>query len=167
MAPAAASVCTLADHIRSANTNTAVGFCPAGTSHDIITITEDITLDEPLPVITDDLAIDGRGYTISGDRRFQIFDIESGKVVFKRLTLADGVNLGEDPDGYGGAIACIEASREGGALWRDGECAYVHEVVFRRNIAGELPGGENDDYLTHMNFGSACEDPEVYTLSDS
>ena len=28
--PALASVCTLADHIRSANTNTAVGFCPAG-----------------------------------------------------------------------------------------------------------------------------------------
>ena len=45
--PAQASVCTLADHIRSANTNTAVGFCPAGTSHDIITIAEDITLTEP------------------------------------------------------------------------------------------------------------------------
>ena len=29
-APALASVCTLADHIRSANTNTAVGYCPAG-----------------------------------------------------------------------------------------------------------------------------------------
>ncbi|MCY3978704.1 MAG: hypothetical protein OXG23_11455 [Chloroflexi bacterium] len=29
-APALAAVCTLADHIKSANTNTAVGFCPAG-----------------------------------------------------------------------------------------------------------------------------------------
>ena len=43
-APALASVCTLSDHIKSANTNTAVGFCPAGTSHDVITITEDTTL---------------------------------------------------------------------------------------------------------------------------
>ncbi len=200
--------CTLADQIRAANTDQPAGACPAGEGADVITLRQDITLSAPLPTISGDLAIDGRGYTISGDRRFQIFDIEAGQVVFKRITLANGVNLGEDPDGYGGAvtlrnsaelitldatfrnnqaryggaIASIEASRlylfessfldneasrEGGALWRDGECAYVHEVAFRRNIAGELPGGQNDDYLTHMNFGNACEDPEVYTLSDS
>ena len=59
--PAQASVCTLADHIRSANTNTAVGFCPAGTSHDIITIAEDITLTEALPPITGTITIEGGG----------------------------------------------------------------------------------------------------------
>ena len=52
MTSAQDGVCTLADHITSANTNTAIGFCPAGTSHDVITITEDITLTEPLPPIT-------------------------------------------------------------------------------------------------------------------
>ena len=200
--------CTLADQIRAANIDQPVGSCPAGEGADVIRLRQDITLSAPLPPITDDLAIDGRGYTISGDSRFHIFDIESGKVVFKRITLADGRNLGEDPAGYGGAvtlrnsaelivldatfrnnqaryggaIASIDASRlylfdssfldndasrQGGALWRDGECAFVQQVAFRRNIAGELPGGENDDYLTHMNFGSSCEDPEVYTLSDS
>ena len=70
-----ASVCTLADHIRSANTNTAVGFCPAGTSHDIITIAEDITLSEPLPPITGTITIEGGGHTISGDNQFRIFDV--------------------------------------------------------------------------------------------
>ena len=73
-APARASVCALADHIRSANTNTAVGFCPAGTSHDVITISEDIILTEPLPVITGTITIEGGGHTISGDKKFQIFD---------------------------------------------------------------------------------------------
>ena len=67
-APSSASVCTLADHIRSANTNTAVGFCPAGTSHDIITIAEDITLTEALPPITGTITIEGGGHTISGDK---------------------------------------------------------------------------------------------------
>ena len=64
---ALASDCSLADHIRSANTNTAVAGCPTGTSHDIITITEDITLSEPLPQITGTITIEGGGHTISGD----------------------------------------------------------------------------------------------------
>ncbi|MDE2637776.1 MAG: right-handed parallel beta-helix repeat-containing protein [Chloroflexota bacterium] len=89
--PALASVCTLADHIRSANTNTAVGFCPAGTSHDIITLTEDIRLTEPLPAITGTITIEGGGHTISGGNQFRIFDVDgSGKFTVSKLTLADG-----------------------------------------------------------------------------
>ena len=38
-APTPIPVCTLADHIKSANTNTAIGACPAGTNHDVITLT--------------------------------------------------------------------------------------------------------------------------------
>ena len=208
-APGLPDECTLADQIIAANTDAPAGACPAGDGADVIRLRQDITLEAPLPPITDDLAIDGRGYTISGDSRFPILDIESGNVVIKYITLSNGANTGEDPAGfggvitlrnlaqltivqstfrdsearYGGAVASIDGSRlyifdssfldnqassEGGALWRDGECAYIHKVTFRRNITGELPGGENDDYLTHMNFGSTCEeDPEVYTLSDS
>ena len=87
-APASASVCTLADHIRSANTNTAVGFCPAGTSHDIITIAEDITLTEPLPPITGTITIEGGGHTISGDGKYRIFDVNGGNLTVKNVTLA-------------------------------------------------------------------------------
>ncbi len=88
--PALASVCTLADHIRSANTNTAVGFCPAGTSHDVITIADDITLTEPLPPITGTITIEGGGHTISGDQQFRIFDVNGGNLTIRNLTLTDG-----------------------------------------------------------------------------
>ncbi len=88
--PALASVCTLADHIRSANTNTAIGFCPAGTSHDIITIAQDITLTEPLPPITGTITIEGGGHTISGDGKFRIFDVNGGNLAIRNLTLTDG-----------------------------------------------------------------------------
>ncbi|MDE2637777.1 MAG: hypothetical protein OXI30_15550 [Chloroflexota bacterium] len=89
-ASAFASVCTLADNIRSANTNTAVGFCPAGTSHDVITIAEDITLTEPLPPITGTITIEGGGHTISGDGQFRIFDVQGANFIIKNLTLRDG-----------------------------------------------------------------------------
>ena len=96
-----ASVCTLADHIRSANTNTAVGFCPAGTSHDVITIAEDITLTEPLPPITGTITIEGGGHTISGDNQFRIFDVDGGNLSVKNLTLTGGQ---APPEEQGGAI---------------------------------------------------------------
>ena len=62
-----------------------------------------------------------------------------------------------------------EASSKGGALWRDGRCGYFTDITFRRNRAGELPGGVMDDYLTHIDGGSrtCTSDAEVYTLSDS
>ncbi len=91
LAVADEAVCTLADHIRSANTNTAVGVCPAGTSHDVITITEDIKLSEALPPITGTITIEGGGHTISGDGQFRIFDVESGgQLTIKQLTLING-----------------------------------------------------------------------------
>ena len=202
--------CTLADQIIAANTDEPAGACPAGDGADVIRLRRNITLGAPLPSIKSDIAIDGKGHTISGGSRFHIFDIESGNVVFKHLTLANGRNTGAHPDGYGGAItvrnraelmlvntvlrsnkarmggalAAIdashffvfessfldnEASSKGGALWRDGACGYFSDIIFRRNIAGELAGTAMDDYLTHIDGGgSTCtSDPEVYTLSDS
>ncbi len=67
------SGCTLANHILSANTNTSVGGCPAGASHDIITLTEDITLSAPLPAINGTITIEGNGHTISGDNQLSDF----------------------------------------------------------------------------------------------
>ena len=90
IATAQESVCTLSDHIKSANSNTAVGFCPAGTGHDVITITEDITLDEALPAIIGTITIEGGGHTISGDDRFRIFDVQGGNLTVKNLTMERG-----------------------------------------------------------------------------
>ena len=94
-----ASTCSLADHIRSANTNTSVGGCPQGTSHDIITLSEDITLSEALPPITGTITIEGNGHSISGDGKYRIFDISGGRLTLKNLTLTDGYW-----NGNGGAI---------------------------------------------------------------
>ena len=116
---AQASVCTLADHIRSANTNTAVGFCPAGTSHDIITIAEDITLTEPLPTITGTITIEGGGHTISGDRKHRIFDVAGGNLTINNLTLADGFT-----EERGGAINAHSSAR-----------VSVNNSIFLRNVA--------------------------------
>ena len=123
--PALASVCTLADHIKSANTNTAVGFCPAETSHDIITITQDITLSEPLPPITGTITIEGGGHTISGDNRFPIFRVEGGQLTVNNLTLTEGREV---------ALVSTGGAGSGGAiLARDGAEVVVNNAVLSRN----------------------------------
>ena len=111
----------MADHIRSANSNTAVGFCPAGHGADIITLRGDIKLVEALPTISSDLTIRGNGHTIDGDNRFRIFDIEDGEVNIKNMTLING----SSPRDYGGAI-----------LARGNADVAVALITFRNNSAG-------------------------------
>ena len=106
VAPALASDCTLADNIRSANTDRAFGFCPAGSGHDVITISEDITLSEALPPITSWITVEGNGYTIGGDSRFRIFDVDGGMLTVKNLTMTKG-----GPADGGGAIRLHNGGR--------------------------------------------------------
>ena len=127
--PAAAdeAVCTLSDRIKSANSNTAVGNCPAGTSHDIITFTDDITLSEALPPITGTITIEGGGHTISGDNKYRIFEVNRGNLTINNLTLTKGkvswqVGLLEG----GGAIMLVGYST-----------VTVNHSVFTYNSAGE------------------------------
>ena len=141
--PASASVCTLADHIRSANTNTAVGFCPAGTSHDIITIAEDITLTEPLPPITGTITIEGGGHTISGAGQFRIFDIQRGNLTIKNLTLTDGkAEHGGAVRLQAGALTVYESSfvsnrteKSAGAIYANGGTLQINNSRFEDNCA--------------------------------
>ena len=120
-----AGVCTLADRILAANSNQAVGACPAGTSHDIITITEDVTLRLELPPITGTVTIEGGGHTISGDKRFRIFTVSGGNLTVNNLTLQDGFS-----DGAGGGA--IQA-RAGGRL-------TVNNSRFISNVASHGGG---------------------------
>ena len=149
--PAQGPVCTLADHIRSANTNTAVGFCPAGTSHDIITITEDITLTEALPPITGTITIEGGGHTISGDDKYPIFYVEGGRLTINNLTLTKG-NSEEYRHGLGGsAIGAVDGKltvnnssfvgNTGSAIviWRS--TSVISNSSFVGNRKGYLSGG--------------------------
>ncbi|MDE2854674.1 MAG: hypothetical protein OXN88_10925 [Chloroflexota bacterium] len=125
---ALASVCTLADHIRAVNTNTAVGFCPAGTSHDVITITEDITLSEALPPITGTITIEGGGHTISGADQFRIFDVDGGDLTINHVTVANGRAMSVGRNGfvdYGGALRI-----------RGNASVIINDSVFSNNIGG-------------------------------
>ncbi len=108
--PALASTCTLADHIKSANTNTSVGNCPAGTSHDIITISEDIRLTELLPPITGTITIEGGGHSISGAGKFPIFWVKGGNLTINDLTLkrANSENIQQ---GLGGTAIDAQDSK--------------------------------------------------------
>ena len=140
---AQSSVCTLADHIRSANTNTAVGFCPAGTSHDIITIAEDITLSEPLPPITGRITIEGGGHTISGDQQFRIFDVQGGNLAIKNLTLTDGrADHGGAVHLQAGSLFVYDSSfvgnrteRSAGAIYANGGTLQISNSRFEDNCA--------------------------------
>lgn len=85
-----ASVCTLADQIRAANTDQVQGKCPAGRGHDIIRLTGDVVLDALLPLITSKLSIIGDGYTISGDNSHRMFNIQGGELELSDMILTDG-----------------------------------------------------------------------------
>ncbi len=142
-APALASVCTLADHIRSANTNTAVGFCPAGTSHAIITIAADITLTEPLPPITGTITIEGGGHTISGDQQFRIFDVQGGNLTINNLTLSEGrADHGGAVQLQAGTLTVNDSSfvgnrteRSAGAIYAIGGTLDIRNSRFEDNCA--------------------------------
>ena len=114
--------CWLADLIRSANTDTAVGGCPPGDGADTIRLTRDIVLLEALPRITSEITIEGAGHTINGDRRYRIFDVAArGKLTVNGLTLTKGNRTNE---GNGGGIRV----RRGGEL-------TVNESIFDENSA--------------------------------
>lgn len=157
-AQVSASVCTLADHIRSANTNTAVGFCPAGTSHDIITITEDIVLTEPLPPITGTITIEGGGHTISGTGKFRVFDVDNdGRLTIKQLTLIEG-NGGRSGGG------AVRAQRNAQIM--------VENSAFRNNRArfGDAISARHHSVVTvnHSSFNSnAAETGGAIQLASS
>jgi len=155
--PASASVCTLADHIRSANTNTAVGFCPAGTSHDIITISEDITLSEALPPVTGTITIEGGGHTISGGGEFRIFDVLGGNLTIKNLTLTAGrAEHGGAVRQQAGKLAIYDSSfignrteKSAGAIYASGGTLDISDSRFEDNCAQlgsySLQEGANSD----------------------
>ena len=124
--------CPLALRIVAANTDAPAGGCPAGDGHDVISLHEDITLDEKLPNISSDITIEGNGHTISGGNRFRIFTVDTGTFTVNRLTLADGK-------------ATYGANDAGGAIWVQGSGSIaVNGSTFLRNAAssgGAIGGG--------------------------
>ena len=140
-------VCTLADHILAANTNRAVGACPAGSDHDIISFTQDIKLEAALPAITGTITIEGNGFSISGGRRFRIFDVNRGRLTINNLTMTDGKSFSGD----GGAIRL-----------QGGSQVSVNDSRFIKNFAnngGAIAVSSRNERLTVVNsffFGNGA-----------
>ncbi len=111
--------CTLFEEIVAANRDAPYGACPAGSGADTITLTQDITLSQSLPVITSEITVQGRGHSISGANAFRILSVgRGGKLIVNSLRMIDG-------DAWeGGAISV----HSGGEL-------IVSNSVFSRNSA--------------------------------
>ena len=87
----AGTACELADAIRAANSDSAVGGCPTGQGHDTITLVSDIHLSDKLPAISSQLSIDGKGHRISAGTRHRILKVKDGGVLdLRNVTLHQG-----------------------------------------------------------------------------
>ena len=152
--------CSLADKIIAANTDREFEGCPAGSGADTITLSRNILLFAPLPAITTTITIEGNGYTISGNRKFRIFDVDRGYLTINNLTMIEG----RTSSGRGGAIrlqnrgraivnnsSFIENSADvGGAVavvssFSTHERLVVSNSHFIRNRAGRTGGAINLD----------------------
>ena len=148
------TTCTLANAITAANTDTATGGCPAGSGADIITIVADVTLVAELPKIASDLTIQGDTPTrfVSGDQKFRVFWVQSGKVTLQNLTIRNGQATGSSGNngngstvgGGGGALGA------GGGLYIHSGNVTVANVTFRQNVA---QGGSGGRYGTPFSNG--------------
>ncbi|GAB6173359.1 hypothetical protein JCM15765_28370 [Paradesulfitobacterium aromaticivorans] len=90
-------------------------------------LTGTITLQSLLPVINQDLTIDGSGanVTISGNSQYRVFAVSGARVTIKGLTIADGRADGSN-DVFGGV---------GGGLYIYGGTVYIDNVTFNNNNA--------------------------------
>lgn len=156
--------CSLSDAILAANTDTAVGGCPAGDGEDLIDLSGmsgTIDLYEPLPPITDTLTIVGPGSANLTIRRapdsladFPIFQIDGGNVLLGDLTISGGrassgggiVNNGANLTLQSVHVTGNEATSSGGGILnRGGTLTLTVGTVVEGNHAGSSGGGIYND----------------------
>ena len=103
------SDCTLANAIKAANRDEAVGSCDAGQGNDTIFVSGDITLGATLPTMRSNMTITSDDHTvkrvISGNHAFRIFNVADGaSLTLRSLQLIAGRNHGM----RGGAIRVLQ-----------------------------------------------------------
>ncbi len=132
--------CTLADAIEAANTDAAVGGCPAGDGADTIRLTRDVTLTAKLPPISSELTIAGANRTISGADEFNIFEVLEGTLTVSNLTMTGG------------------STRYGGAIFANNANLTIIDSVLRGNRAEVSGGAMAVQWGTLTVSGSTFED---------
>ncbi len=118
-----------------------------------IALNGDVTLGGTLPAITGEVSFEGKGFSISGDNAYRIFDVAGGKLTVKDLTLI----AGKAPEGeFGGAIRLSGSAQfsaeglifsdnsaaNGGAIAANGAGTdrKIAQSVFVRNHSSSLGG---------------------------
>lgn len=126
--------CTLADAIRAANSDIAVGGCPAGDGADVITLSTDVTLDAALPTVISTITISGEANAIRGNSRTHIIGLNrSGNLTINNVTISNGRS------GWGGAIGNL-----GGTL-------TINSSTIKDNFADDGGAIGNEGTLTIRN----------------
>ena len=133
--------CRLADAIEAANTDEAVGGCPAGEGADIISLSADVALEAELPPVTSEIIIEGNGYAISGGNRYRIFVVDGGDLSINDLTLTAGNarNKGNPVVDNDRNLVVSADNALGGAILNDGALT-ISGSEFRDNSADYMGG---------------------------
>ncbi len=178
--------CTLVDAITAANTDEAVGGCPAGDVADTISLSGDITLTAALPHITSEFTIEGEDFKISGNNRFRIFAVNGGSLTVNNLTMTNGLA------DWGGAIANVNggtftiqdstittsSAQEGGAIGNEATLNITDSVLTDNSaqfggaihsIGGTVNiTGSSISHNSSERFGGAIYgEGDTLTISDS
>ena len=163
--------CSLRNAIKSANRDTSIGGCQAGSGADTIVMRYNIKLRKMLPDIKTNITITGGDYFISGKNRRRIFTVRhNGNLTINNLTMRNG-----NADN-GGAIRINDgrvtinnstvrhntANVNGGAIWVRGGSLTIQNSTVRNNSA-ERNGGaiRTDDGTVLTIHGSTLRNNEA------
>ena len=136
--------CNLANAIHSANGNAQVeengdsdgnDDCEAGadpddtasppdTGDDIILLKKNTTLTAPLPSITSRIQLESDGHTISGDDKYQVFNVSGGQLSINELTITKGLS-----------------STVGGGIYVNSGSLSVSDSAITNSQASDIGGG--------------------------
>ncbi|WLE97733.1 MAG: choice-of-anchor Q domain-containing protein [Candidatus Electrothrix communis] len=152
-------MCTLADAITAANTDTATGGCSAGSGNDTITLETDVILDAELPEITSIITIEGQGYPIDGNKDSTVgsvlrIDVNGSLTMNKILVTGGNSSIGGGGIYNEGALALIDSMVNGNSVsCKDGTLSVFGGGIYS---AGSL---RMTDSMVNSNSVS-CNDGE-------
>jgi hypothetical protein len=151
--------CSLADAVRAANLDVAVGGCPAGSGSDVLRLTDDLLFEHEVetesgtPAITSTVILEGGGFRVErssdpGTPDFRILTVASGgsltlndvMLVGGRARIGGGILNEGDLELRNTTVTGNEADFGGGIASRSGATLIVDGSVISGNVA-ELEGG--------------------------
>ena len=139
------TTCSLRNAILSANQDSSVGGCTAGSGDDTINLSHQVSINDALPELSSDMTINGRGNRITADvsRHFTMSD---GEVFINNLQLRGGVNTSNGGGSiriWGGELQLRQTyfsgntGGGGGALHvRSTAAVTILQSSFQNNTAG-------------------------------